>query len=108
MSGRSLVGSKYMESSQTTQYTVPASMKTIIDGIRVSNNTGGAATFTINIVPSGGTAGASNVLQPTTSLAAGATTLVLAGTWMNAGDFISTIASAATTLVFQVSGRDFS
>jgi hypothetical protein len=107
MSGRALVPTKYMENSQTTQYTVPAGTRAIIDGIRVTNNTGAAATFAINIVPSGGSAGASNLLQPTTSVAAGATTLVLAGTWMTNGDFISTIASAASSLVFQVSGREF-
>ena len=107
MSGKTLREAKYAENSQTTQYTVPLNTSTIIDGIQVANNTGAAATMTINVVPSGSAAAATNVVQPTTSVAAGTKVTMLAGTWMNAGDFISTLAGTASALVIHIGGREF-
>lgn len=107
MSGKRLQGAKFAENVQTTQYTVPLNTATIIDGVQVANNSGAAATITINVVTSGGAVAASNVLQPTTSVAAGTKVTMLAGTWMSAGDFISTLAGTASALVIHIGGREF-
>jgi hypothetical protein len=107
MSGKALFATKYAEAAQTTQYTSPTGTTTLIDGLQVANTTAVAATIQVNVVPSGGTAGATNLLQPTTTIAPNSKVTLLAGTWLNAGDFISTLPSAASTLVIHGGGRQF-
>lgn len=107
---RALVNSKQAESSETTQYTAPANTRTIVDKMTATNTTGGAVTLTTRLVASGGTAGASNSVMSAQSIAAGATYLCpeVSGHVLNPGDFISTLASAATSITIRVSGREVS
>lgn len=107
MSGKALIATKYAENVQTTQYTSPTGTTTLIDGLQVANTTAANATIQVNIVPSGGTAGATNLLQPVTTIAANTKVTLLAGTWLNAGDFVSTLASGASTFVIHLGGRQF-
>jgi hypothetical protein len=107
MSGKALLEAKFAEAVDTEQYIVPPGSSTLIDGIQVANNTGTNATIKINIIPAAGDVGASNVLQPVTTIAAGTRQTLLAGTWMNAGDKISTIAGTASALVIHIGGRVF-
>jgi hypothetical protein len=102
-----LLGSKYAENSQTTQYTATA-VRAIIDKFTVANSTGSPATLAVNVVASGGSAGASNVVVATKTLAAGDTYTFpeMVGQILNAGDFISTIAGTASALVIRISGRE--
>lgn len=105
---QTLLEAKYAENSQTTQYTAPAgSARVIIDKFTVTNSTAAGATLAVNLVPSGGAAGASNVVMPTTTVAPGTTELcpVLVGQILNASGFISTIAGTASALVIRISGR---
>jgi hypothetical protein len=95
MSGKALVGTKYAENSLTTQFTVSAGTYVLIDKITLSNDTAGSATISVYLVPSGGTAVASTTIT------------IGSGEWMNAGDFISTNASAASTINLRISGRVF-
>lgn len=103
---KALLESKYAENSQTTQYTASGG-RAIIDKFTAYNGTGGAVTLAINLVASGGSAGASN-LKVSKSLAAGETYGFpeIVGHVLNSGDFISTIAGAATSLVIRISGRE--
>jgi hypothetical protein len=80
-------------------------LKTIIDKLTVSNPTAGVLTYAINLVPSGGTAGASNLIL-TKSLAAGEvyTFPEIVGHVLESGGFISVIASSAS-LIHRASGR---
>lgn len=105
---KALLESKYAENSQTTQYTA-SGVRAIIDKFSAYNGTGGAVTLAVNLVPSGGSAGASN-LKVSKSLLAGETYTFpeIVGHVLNPGDFISTIAGAATSLVIRVSGREVS
>lgn len=105
---RSLIASKQAENSQTTQYTAPSGTRTIIDKFTGTNSTAGAVTLGINIVTSGGAAGASNLIVDDKSLAAGETYTFpeVVGHVLNPGDFISTIASAATSITIRASGRE--
>lgn len=102
-----LLETKYAESAQTTQYTPGTGVRTIIDKFTAYNGTAGAVTITVNLVPSGSTAGASNV-KVMKSLATGETYTFpeMVGQILNAGDFISTLAGAASSIVIRVSGRE--
>jgi hypothetical protein len=100
-----LVASKQAENAQTTQYT-STGIKTIIDKFTVTNTTGGNVTFAVNLVNSGGAAGAANLMFSRTILAGQCYTCPeLVGHTLEAGDFISTLAGAATSLTIRASGR---
>lgn len=101
-----LIAAKQAENSQTTQYTA-TNLTAIVDKFTVHNGTGGAVTFGVNVVTSGGTAGASNLML-NRSIAAGQTYACpeIVGQVLAVGDFISTIAGAATSLTIRASGRE--
>jgi hypothetical protein len=100
-----LLESKYAENSQTTQYTSPTGTRAIIDKFVAYSAAG--TTLAVNIVGSGGAAAASNLLVNRT-LSAGETYTFpeLVGQVLNAGDFVSTLASAASSVVIRISGRE--
>lgn len=104
---KSLLEAKYAENAQTTQYTAGTGTRTILDKFTAYNGTVGAVTLAINVVPSGSAAGASNLLV-SKSLAAGETYTFpeVIGQVLNSGDFVSTIAGAATSIVIRMSGRE--
>jgi hypothetical protein len=106
VTAKCLVESKYAENAQTTQYTATG-VRAIVDKFTGYNGTAGAVSLTVNLVASGGAAGASNV-KVVRSLAAGETYTFpeLVGQVLNAGDLISTLASAATSIVIRISGRE--
>lgn len=104
----SLFDGKFAENAQTTQY-ISAAVKTIIDKFTVTNSTGVAATFALNLVPSGGAAGSGNLLitrtiQPSESYLCPE----LVGHILDAGDFVSTLAGTASALAIAGSGRTVS
>ena len=103
-----IVPSKIVENAQTTQYTA-TNVTTEIGAIEVTNYSGGAVTISINLVTSGDTAGNQNLVIKTKSIAAGATYTFpeLWGQYLMNGDFISTLASAATSLNIRISAREF-
>ena len=103
-----IVPSKIVENTQTTQYTA-TNVTTEIGAIYVTNYSAGAVTISINLVTSGDTAGNQNLAIKTKSIAAGATYTFpeLWGQYLMNGDFISTIASAATSLNIRISAREF-
>ncbi len=69
VTAKNLVGSKFIENAQTTQYTA-SSVKALIDKCTVTNVSGSAATFSINLVTSG-SAGTSNLIIKDQSVTAG-------------------------------------
>ncbi len=103
-----LVAAKYAENAQTTQYTAPTATRTLIDKATVTNVSGSSATFTCNIVPSGSTASASNIIIQTRAIADGEcyTCPELVGQAIEPGGFISTMAGTASALVLRISGRE--
>jgi hypothetical protein len=104
-----LVPPKQMEATQTTQYTA-TSVKAIIDKATVTNTDTVNHTFSVNLVTSGGSAGNANLVIKTRAVVPGETYTCpeLVGQALESGSFISTIASAATTLTLRVSGREIS
>lgn len=96
---------KYAENAQTDQYTSTGA-RTIIDKFTAYNGTAGVVTLAVNLVTSGGAAGASNLLV-SRSIAAGETYTFpeVVGHVMEPGESLSTLAGAATSLVIRASGR---
>lgn len=107
VSARCLLEAKHAESAQTTQVT--ATTRTIIDKFTAYNGTAGAVTFSVAVVESGGAYGTSKVLVSKSMIAGETYTFPeLVGHVLEAGDFISTLASAATSVVIRASGRQIS
>jgi hypothetical protein len=102
-----LIAAKQAENLQTTQYTA-TNAKAIIDKFTATNTSAGNVTLSVNLVTSGGTAGVSNLVVDARSIAPDETYTFpeLVGQVLDAGGFISTIASAATSLTIRASGRE--
>jgi hypothetical protein len=102
-----LIPAKQAEATQTTQYTA-TNCKTIIDKFTATNTTAGNVTISVNLVTSGGTAGVTNLIVDTRSLAPDETYTFpeLVGQALDVSGFISTIASAATSLTIRANGRE--
>jgi len=104
---KALIPAKQAENTQTTQYTA-TNCRAIIDKFTATNTTAGNVTISVNIVVSGGSAGNSNLIVDTRSIAPDETYTFpeLVGQVLDSGNFISTIASAATSLTIRASGRE--
>jgi hypothetical protein len=102
-----LIPAKNAENSQTTQYT-STNVTTIIDKFTATNYSGGAETLSVNLVTVSGAAGNNNLIVKTKTLQPAETYTFpeIVGQVLNAGDFISTIASAATSINIRASGRE--
>lgn len=102
-----LIPAKIIENSQTTQYTATG-VSAIIDKITATNYSGSTVTVSVNIVTNSDTAGNQNLIVKTRSLLAGETYTFpeLVGTTLEAGGFISTLASAATSVNMRANGRE--
>lgn len=102
-----LIPPKQAESAQTAQYTATA-VKAIIDKFTVTNTSAGNVTLSVNLVTSGGSAGADNLILDARAIAPDETYTCpeLVGQVLEAGGFISTLASAATSLTIRCSGRE--
>jgi len=102
-----LVEAKIADTAQATQYTAPLGTRTIIDKFTAYCYAVTATTFAVNVVASGGSVAAGNLVTLKT-LAPGETYLMpeLVGHVLNAGDFISTLPGAATSIIIRISGRE--
>ena len=107
VTAKTLIASKIAEFAQTTQYTA-TNVRTIIDKFTATNYSAGAITLSINLVTVADTAGNQNLIVKLKSIAVGETYTFpeIVGHVLNAGDFISTIASAATSVTIRSSGRE--
>lgn len=107
VTAKTLIAAKQAENAQTTQYTVTAS-RTIIDKFTATNTSGTSATLSVNLVTSGDTAGSQNLISKAVSIASGTsyTFPEIVGHVLDNGGFISTLASAATSITIRASGRE--
>jgi hypothetical protein len=76
----------------------------------VTNTSAGNVAISVNLVTSGGSAGASNLIIDARTVAPDETYTCpeLVGHVLDAGGFISTLAGAATSLTIRCSGREVS
>ncbi len=104
---KALVPAKIVEATQTTQYTATG-VTAIIDKFTATNYNSAAATISVNLVTSAGSAGNLNLITKTKTLQPSEvyTFPELVGQVLNPGDFISTIAGTAASINMRVSGRE--
>ena len=104
---QTLIPSKIAENSQTTQYTA-TNLTAIIDKFTATNYSATAASISVNLVTVLDTAGNQNLTVKTKSLQAGETYTFpeIVGHVLENGSFISTLASAATSINIRASGRE--
>jgi hypothetical protein len=102
-----LIAPKQAEAAQTAQYTA-TNVRAIIDKFTVTNTSLANATISVNLVRNTTTAGADNLIIDARTIAPDETYTCpeLIGHVLEAGDFISTLASAATALTIRCSGRE--
>lgn len=104
-----LIPAKIAENAQTTQYT-STNVSTIIDKFTATNYSATAATLSVNLVTSAGTAGNDNLVVKTKTLQPSETYTFpeLIGHVLASGGFISTLAGTATAINIRSSGRTIS
>lgn len=108
VTAKKLVDAAFATNSDAVIYTVPAGTRTIIDKFTATNTDGSTQTLNVNIIPSGGSVGASNLILDAVSMS----TLVcrdcteLQNQVLEAGDTISVKASIASKVVVRASGRE--
>ena len=101
-----LIPAKTAENTQVTQY-ISTNLTTIIDKFTATNYSGSTATLSVNLVTFADTAGNQNLIVKAKTLQPGETYSFpeLAGHVLASGGFISTIASAASSINIRASGR---
>ena len=101
-----LIPAKIAETAQTTQYT-STGVTTLIDKFTATNYSAVAATISVNLVTTSGSAGNLNLITKTKTLQAAEvyTFPEIVGQALASGDFISTIAGTATSINIRASGR---
>jgi hypothetical protein len=104
---KNIVPAKTVENTQTTQYTA-SNVTTIIDKFTATNYSATAATISVNLVTTAGSAGNINLITKSKTLQPSEvyTFPELVGQVLNPGDFISTIAGTASAINMRVSGRE--
>lgn len=102
---QNIIPRKQAEAATTTQYTSVG--KTIIDKFTVTNTSGAAATITVYLPASGGSAGAANCVLSAKSINAGEayTCPEVVGQVLEDSGFIATLADTAAALTISASGR---
>ena len=104
---KNLVPAIIAADAQTTQYTA-TNVTTIIDKCTATNYSATPASLSVNLVTNADTAGNQNLIVKTKMLQPGETYTFpeIVGQVLNPGGFISTLASAAASINFRVSGRE--
>ena len=102
-----LVPAQTANNTQSTVYTATG-VTAIIDKFTATNYSGTAATISVNLVSSGGTAGNNDLIVKTKTLQASETYTFpeLVGHVLRPGGFISTLAGTASAINIRVSGRE--
>ena len=104
---KNIVPAKTVEATQTTQYTA-TNVTTIIDKFTATNYSGTAATISVNLVTTAGSAGNQNLITKTKTLQPSEvyTFPEIVGQVLAPSGFISTIAGTASSINIRASGRE--
>jgi hypothetical protein len=107
ITAKTLVPAKFVDATQVTQYTA-INVTTIIDKFTATNISAAPATISVNLVTQTYSPDNSNLIVKDKSLAVSETYIFpeLTGQILQAGAFISTIASTASAINMRVSGRE--
>lgn len=99
------LGQAAITTGVTTLYTVPASTRTLLKDIDIVNTTAGALTVDIYLVPSAGSAGATNALFYGYSINANSNLQWTGTQILNIGDTIQIKASGAGCTIIASGGE---
>jgi hypothetical protein len=102
-----VVSTQLSSTSATSVYTVPSNSSATIKHGVLCNTSASAVTVSLSVVPSGGTASASNRIISGVSLPANSSISLknyLEGAQLGAGDFISVTASVVDVLTVVLTG----
>ncbi len=101
-----IIPAKTAEASQVTQYTSSAGV-TLIDKFTATNYSGAAASISVNLVSAGNSPSNNDLIVKTRVLQAGETYTFpeLVGAAVGIGGYISTLASAGSSINIRASGR---
>lgn len=103
---KTLIQAKFAEAVETSQYPSD-NCKTAVDKFTATNISGANATLTVHMVPLGGAAATSNAITKVIAPGATWTFPEIVGHSLEAGDVLSTLASAANAIWIRASGRQF-
>ena len=103
-----LISGSQLTVAAAVYYTTPVNTVTTISAMSVTNTTGTARTVTVHLVPSGGSADATNVVCSARTVSPGETFNVFGaiGQTLAAGGTIQALADAATALALVASGYE--
>lgn len=103
-----LIPAKIAENVQTTQYTAATNVTTIIDKFTATNYSAVTASISVNVVTSSDTAGNQNLIVKTKTLQPSETYTFpeIVGVALAPGGFLSTLASAASSVNIRANGRE--
>lgn len=107
---KTLAGPAYIANSATNVFTPAAStIISVINQIRVSNKTAGAITYTLYVGATGGSAGGTEITGLSESVAGNSHVdqYFSPGLIMKSTDFLTGVASAASSLTIVVMGQQF-
>lgn len=107
---RNIIPRKHAEAVETAQYTAPDVKAVIIDKFTLTNTSLAPASISISLPGVGELPGDENTVLYQRIVSPGETYHCpeLVGQVLGAGGFISTVASAADTVVLSASGREIS
>jgi predicted phage tail protein len=103
-----LVDGSQLTTSAATYYTTPAGTITTISACTVTNTTAGVVTASVHLVPSGGSATASNIVLSARGIAAGESFNVgsAIGQSLATGGTLQALASAGASINLVASGYE--
>lgn len=93
--------------SSATVYTVPASTNVKLESMILCNTTSTAATITMSVVPSGGTAGVTNRIMSGQPVAANSMVPFDIHAYMVTGDFIAALQGTSSAITVTISGETY-
>ena len=101
-------GPALLTTSVATQFTVGSGKKNVLKQIILNNTSVSPVSVTVHVVPSAGTAGASNAIV--SSLVIGPTSQIIwsADIPMNAGETLQAVASTASVMTMTTTGIEIS
>ena len=105
---KNIIPRKQAEAAITAQYTAPSSTRCVITKFTGTNTSGADASLTVYLIASGGTADNSNTVSFQRTIAAGEayTFPELINQILESDGFISTLASAASSITISASGTE--
>ena len=95
-----------LTTSAATYYTAPALTTTVIKKLTITNSTGSTVSVTLYLVPSGGSAGVTNIITSAKAILAGAVyeAYECENHVLMTGDTLQALAGSAASLTLKASG----